>query len=114
MAKVILIIDDDPDILMSTSSILQRRGFELMVASTAEIALDKIKDRHPDLILTDVMMIGEDLLRLLSEKLRIGMKLICLADVPKKELDLREMDGFIQKPFTPKSLLQEVSRVLDL
>ena len=56
MAKTILIIDDDPDILITTSSMLKKRDFEVLEAKSAEEALELLKSQHPDLILTDVLL----------------------------------------------------------
>src|SRR3989338_3329188 len=56
MKKYILIVDDDPDILASTGSVLRKRDYEVMTASDGQKALAMARERHPDFILTDVLM----------------------------------------------------------
>ena len=55
MAKI-LMIDDDPDIVMATRIPLEANGYEFYAAYTADEGLAKIKELNPDLIILDVMM----------------------------------------------------------
>ncbi len=55
MAKI-LMIDDDPDIVMATRIPLEASGYEFYAAYTAGEGLAKIKELNPDLIILDVMM----------------------------------------------------------
>ena len=53
---VILLVDDDVDILDSTSAILEAEGFAIETAPTAEEGLRVFKDTQPDLVIVDLMM----------------------------------------------------------
>jgi DNA-binding NtrC family response regulator len=55
---VILIIDDVPENLQVLGDMLERDGYEVMVASNGQQAFDVIKSHQPDLILLDIMMPG--------------------------------------------------------
>ena len=55
MAKI-LMIDDDPDIIMATRIPLEANGYEFYAANSSEEGLEKIKELKPDLIILDVMM----------------------------------------------------------
>lgn len=55
MAKI-LMIDDDPDIVMATRIPLEASGYEFDVAYNSEEGLKKVKEIKPDLIILDVMM----------------------------------------------------------
>ncbi len=55
MAKI-LMIDDDPDIVMATRIPLEATGYEFHAANCADEGLEKIKALNPDLIILDVMM----------------------------------------------------------
>jgi DNA-binding response OmpR family regulator len=55
MAKI-LMIDDDPDIVMATRIPLEAKGYEFYAASDASEGLEKVKALKPDLIILDVMM----------------------------------------------------------
>ena len=56
MAERILIVDDDRDSLKLIGLMLQRRGYEIVVAQTGTQALVKVETDMPDLIILDVMM----------------------------------------------------------
>jgi CheY-like chemotaxis protein len=55
MAKI-LMIDDDPDIVMATRIPLEAKGYEFYAASDGSEGLEKVKALKPDLIILDVMM----------------------------------------------------------
>ena len=55
MAKI-LMIDDDPDIVMATRIPLEASGYEFDVAYNSKEGLKKVKEMNPDLIILDVMM----------------------------------------------------------
>jgi two-component system response regulator VicR len=57
MAKRILIIDDDEDILEILNIIFQEEGYEVVISNTGD-AVDHIQLIHPDLILLDVRIAG--------------------------------------------------------
>lgn len=52
----VLIVDDDPDIVLYLSEFLDSQGYTTIKASCGEDALEKIKQEHPDVVLLDVMM----------------------------------------------------------
>lgn len=56
MAERILIVDDDVDSLKLIGLMLQRQGYEVIVANSGQQALTKAEAEHPDLIILDIMM----------------------------------------------------------
>lgn len=115
MAKKILIVDDDVNDLETMKLILEKEKYSVCTADNGGDALDSIKENKPELILIDIKMptlSGYDLLRLLRERLNHKVKMIYVSIIPKSDVDLRDIDGFIQKPFMPASLIKEVKRVL--
>jgi len=58
--KKILIVDDEPNIIMSLEYALQKNGFEVFVARDGQEALDILKKKVPDLVLLDIMMPNVD------------------------------------------------------
>ena len=56
MSAKILIADDEPNILLSLEFLMQREGFQVLVARDGQQALDAILQQRPDLVLLDVMM----------------------------------------------------------
>ena len=55
MAKI-LMIDDDPDVILAISIPLEAAGYEFYSASNGKEGLEKVKEMSPDLIILDVMM----------------------------------------------------------
>jgi len=55
MARI-LVVDDDPDILLATRLTLKDAGHEVVEASNGAQALEQVKATHPELIILDVMM----------------------------------------------------------
>ncbi|MDZ4313408.1 MAG: response regulator, partial [Azonexus sp.] len=56
MAHKILIVDDEPKIVISLEFLMKKEGFEIAVASDGDEALAKVASFNPDLVLLDVMM----------------------------------------------------------
>ena len=56
--KTILIVDDDPDVLVSISRILRVNEYKVVTAGDGEECLKKVDEVKPDLILLDIMMPG--------------------------------------------------------
>lgn len=55
MAKI-LIVDDEPDVRYLSRMIFESAGHEVIAAHHGAAALDSVKDRFPDLVVTDMMM----------------------------------------------------------
>ena len=130
MAKQrILIVDDEEDICMILSYSLQKAGYEVLVAHSAEEALAnyelKIKNYEVDLILLDIMM-GEMSGLEMAEKLRsdIGYResgigippIIFLTALSDEDTVLQGFklgaDDYISKPFRIAEVLARVAAVL--
>jgi len=54
--KTILVVDDEPDILLFLKTVLEDAGFEVMTAENGKHALERIKEQKPDLISLDLVM----------------------------------------------------------
>lgn len=55
-AKRILLVDDDASMVKVFSKYLEVEGFQVEVATDGQDAIDKVKQRHPDLIVLDIML----------------------------------------------------------
>lgn len=55
----VLMVDDEEKFRSTTKKILQRKGFETLLAASGEEAIDKL-DEHPDVVILDVKMPGMD------------------------------------------------------
>ncbi len=110
MAKKILIVDDDFKDLSLMKSVLEHEGYEVSGATNGAKAMAMLETKF-DLILIDIQMptlSGYDLMRLIREKIDGRSKLIYVSVVPKKQVDLSNVNGFIQKPFKTPSFIKLV------
>jgi CheY-like chemotaxis protein len=113
--KKVLVVDDDFEDLSEMKRILEKAGYEVMAVTNGAKAFDSLKGDGFALILIDIKMptlSGYDLLRLMREKINHNAKMIYVSVVPKKEVDMSDVDGFIQKPFSDKEFLNAVKKVI--
>ena len=87
MSKTIMVVDDDPSILIAVEKFLKTKGFQVMCMSDPEEAYHSAQKHRPDLIISDVAMPGLDgftLLRGLKEnKVTQGIPLVLLTATDK-------------------------------
>ena len=111
--KVIVLIDDDPDVLTAIGTILEASGFEVKTALSGEDGLSMIREADADLILCDLMMETVDAGIKLAEHAR-DMKLSApfyllssVGDATDHNVNVRDIGiaGTIQKPVDPEVLL---------
>ena len=60
MPKEILIVDDEPSIVVPIQFLMEQQGYNVIIAKNGEDALDIILKYKPDLILLDIMLPGID------------------------------------------------------
>ena len=115
MPKKVLIVDDSLDEIKVMDTILKKAGYNPTNARTGAQALDILKAEKFDLILLDIIMpavSGYDLLRLLRNKIKHKTKVMFVTIVPEKEVKITDVDGIIQKPFSPKVFIEKISHVM--
>jgi len=121
MAKRILVVDDEPQIVSMLKMRFQASGYEVITAADGEEGLQKAKDLKPDLIILDIIMpkmAGNEVAAALKEDDRFsGIPIIfltCLAEGMVDKQDSEEIGGnlFIAKPFEADELLLMVDNVL--
>lgn len=119
MARV-LIVDDDPDILGLVRVLLQRRGYDVDCALSADTALRLIAEHGcPDLALVDVTMPGMNglelvgLLRTQAETRALPV-IFLSARVLREDIDAgRALDaGYVTKPFQAAALLNSIDEAI--
>ena len=121
MARTILIVDDEPQLLRLLVRVLERGGFEVLSAESGDSALEQIEARGKDIaaVVLDVLIpprgAAEVLDRLALLAPEAGVVLVS-GDEPEDPLRDR-VDGsggtFLRKPFLPERLLEAVRAVCD-
>jgi len=120
VAATILVVDDERNILTSVSRALGLEGYEVEVAGSAEIALDKLAKQTFDAILLDVQLPGIDGLAMLDElrRLEITTPVIMMSGHASIEVAMeatrRGADDFIEKPIGSDRLALSLARSLEL
>ncbi len=117
--KKILIIDDEPAILLVSRRRLEANGYEIITAVNGKEGIEKAAACEPDLILLDVIMPGLDgyeVCRRLksSGKTREIPVIIFTASSPQDDSDERAIEvgaeGYLTKPFESDDLLSIIGR----
>ena len=111
MVQKILVVDDNEDDLKSIVCFLTEEGYSVDETQNGKNALDMARHKKYDLILLDILMpvcSGYDLKKLLKKEVDEKLKIVYISIVSEKEVDLGEVEGFIQKPFSKQSLLEPI------
>lgn len=113
----VLIIDDDADLLQLASLIFKKAGAQVVTANDGLEGISKFFTFHPDLIILDVMMPGNNGFDVCQRIRQVSDDpLIMLTSLNREEDMLRGLaagaDDFLSKPFNPEILLARAQTVL--
>ena len=122
MTRKILIVDDEPNIVISLEFLMQREGFQVAVAVDGEEALQKIAEARPDLVLLDVMLPKKSCFEVCQEvRAHPAWKSVKIVMLTAKGRDTEAQkglalgaDAYVTKPFSTKDLVAKVRSVLGL
>lgn len=123
MTQKILIVDDEPNILILMEQALEAledEGVELLTARNGEAALAAIKTEKPDLVFLDVMMpkmSGLEVCYTVKHELKMTDVYIVMLTAKGQEFDKQKgidvgADLYLTKPFRPKEVLAKSMEVL--
>ena len=112
MKKVVLLVEDTPDLAKNISDILRMEDYEVLIAENGVRALAILKTRKPDVIVTDVILPELDGLSFIAEIKKIKE----LSDIPVIILSAREIDPsketqvdlYLKKPSGTQNLLEAI------
>ena len=120
MAKKILVVDDEPNIVISLEFLMKKEGFEVAVANDGDEALAKVVSFNPDLLLLDVMMpkkSGFEVCEALrGDSQRAGLKIVMLT-AKGRDTEMAKglaigADAYVTKPFSTRELVDKVKEML--
>jgi diguanylate cyclase (GGDEF)-like protein len=118
MQATVLLVDDERFARTVYSDYLRVAGYEVLVADTADAALELLKVRRFDLLITDIILPGADGLELLTEAKRLDPNIEALVITALDRVDpaVRAMKSgasdYLVKPVTPEALQVAVQRCL--
>jgi DNA-binding NarL/FixJ family response regulator len=121
MAKQLLVVDDDPSLLLAVSDTLRAEGYEVVTARRGAEAMVRVAESLPDLIISDIRMPGMDgyaLVRNLRASPRTRLIPIVFLTAKDETADRIEgfrtgVDAYLTKPFESEELTAVVSSILD-
>jgi DNA-binding response OmpR family regulator len=120
MAKRVLVVDDEPNIVMSLRFLMEREGFQVEVASTGQAAVAALAREPADLVLLDIMMPELDGFQV-CQRIRDNpawrdTKVVMLTakgrDVERDKGLALGADEYVTKPFSTRDLVAKVKQML--
>jgi len=117
---LILVVEDNEANQLLASSVLERAGYRIALASTSSEARDAIRRREPDLILMDIQLPGEDGLEftreLKSDPATAQIPVVALTALAMPGDRERSLaagcSGYISKPIDTRTFAGEVGKYL--
>lgn len=122
MTHKILIVDDEPNIVLPLQFLMEQNKYQVDVASSGEEAIEKLMQFGPDLILLDIMLPGIDGYEV-CEIIRLNPKWkkikIIFLTARGRDVDVAKglvlgADAYITKPFANAEVVQKVRQLLDV
>lgn len=117
--KIILVIDDEPDVRDLLKDHLEDNNFTVYVVDDGAEALESMERNIPDLVITDLLLPGEhgiDLIKIIKEKFFLPVIVISgiyrekeVAHVIKEDL----VEAFFEKPLNLDKVLEKINAVLN-
>jgi two-component system, OmpR family, alkaline phosphatase synthesis response regulator PhoP len=120
MKPSVLLVDDEPNIVLSLEFLMKQAGYDVRIARDGDAALAAVKDRAPDLILLDVMTPGRDGYEICQtirsnpawREVKIVMLTAKSREVEREKGLALGADDYITKPFSTRELVDRVKRLL--
>nr|MBP6532939.1 response regulator [Bacteroidia bacterium] len=113
-AYKILVVDDDPYILMSLEFLMRKSGFDVLVARNGKETLEILNRNVPDVVLLDIMMPdvdGYDICKHIKSTKKLKECKVVFLSAKSKESDIQKgydigAELYITKPFSNKDLVK--------
>jgi DNA-binding response OmpR family regulator len=120
MAKRVLIVDDEANIVAALDYLLRRSGYEVSLAATGDEALRQMEAFAPDLVLLDVMMpqkSGYEVCRRIRERPEWSAVKIVMLSAKGREAEVSKgislgADLYVTKPFSNAELVARIRELL--
>lgn len=120
MTKSVLLVEDEPNIILSLEFLVKEAGYDVRVARDGEEALKAVEDEVPDVILLDVMIPkrdGYDVCQTLrADPALSDMRIIMLTargrEAEKEKGLALGADDYITKPFSTRDLTKRLKAIL--
>jgi CheY-like chemotaxis protein len=120
----ILVVDDDPDFVYYTRTVLEAEGYEVVSAGNSDQGLRVLAQEQPDLVVLDVIMSsvldGLNMSQRMAEDAAYRhVPIIMVTSIANTDYlalfptdENIHVDAFITKPIAPRELVRQISRAL--
>jgi two-component system alkaline phosphatase synthesis response regulator PhoP len=120
VAKIV-VADDEPHILRLVQFTLEKHGFDVIPADNGKSAVEFAVRERPDLVILDVMMPvmdGYSACAMIKEQAETRDIPVLILSAKTQQTEIRRgidsgAQGYLNKPFTPKELLAQVTEILE-
>ena len=120
MARKILVVEDEPNIVDSLSFLMKKAGFEVLIARDGDAAIRMMESKPADLVLLDVMLPrrdGFDVCRQIRANPAWKEVKIIMLTARGRDLDRRKglqlgADDYVTKPFSTREIMAKVNQLL--
>ena len=121
MPKSVLVVDDEPNIMLSLEYLMKRAGYEVRTARDGEEALTSILTSPPDLVLLDINIPkrnGYEVCQAVRSNPDLKDVRILMVTAKGREVEIEKglalgADGYATKPFSTKELAERVAKLLN-
>jgi DNA-binding response OmpR family regulator len=121
MSKKVLIVDDEPGIIVALQFLMEQNGYATMVAFSGEEAMESVAKHHPDLMLLDIMLPvvdGFEVCQRVRENPDWNDIRIVLVTALGNEANVTKgldlgADAYVTKPFSNADLVAKVKELLE-
>ncbi|SEB48040.1 Response regulator receiver domain-containing protein [Tenacibaculum sp. MAR_2009_124] len=118
--KRILIVDDEPNIVMSLEYAFKKKSYEVFIARDGTEAFEIAKEQSPQVILLDIMMPkmdGYETLKKIKEVDHLKNTNVIFLSAKSKTNDIEKgmslgADDYVTKPFSVKKLIEKVEAIV--
>jgi DNA-binding response OmpR family regulator len=118
--KKILVVDDDPYILMSLEFLMKKNGYDVLVARNGTETLEIVEKQMPDIVLLDIMMPdvdGYEICKHIKKSAKLKHTKVVFMSAKSKEADIQKGYAlgaalYITKPFSTRELVKQVRDLL--
>jgi two-component system alkaline phosphatase synthesis response regulator PhoP len=118
--KKILIVDDEPNIVMALEYTFKKNNYQVFIARDGQEALDILKTNYPDVIILDIMMPmvdGYATLEQIKKEDNLKHTKVIFLSAKNKESDIEKglslgADAYMTKPFSIKKIVDQVVELL--
>lgn len=121
MQKKILIVDDEPNIVMTLEYTFKKQDFEVFIARDGSEAIQILDKNIPDIVLLDIMMPNVDgykTLEFIKKNEKLSKTKVVFLTAKNKASDVEKglklgADKYIIKPFSVKKIVVEIQELFD-